>query len=56
VSQHATRSTYTWVPQQRWDRQWTDAELYKKYGITEAEQEFIGSLIRPMSPPTGSNE
>src|SRR5262249_54029613 len=56
VSQHATRATYTWVPQQRWDRQWTDAELYEKYGITEDEQAFIESLIRPINPPTGSDE
>jgi len=56
VSQHATRATYTWVPQQSWDRHWTDAELYKKYDITKGEQAFIESLIRPINPPTGSNE
>lgn len=47
VSQHATRSTYTWVPQQAWDRSWTDADLFQKYGITGDEQEFIESIIRP---------
>jgi site-specific DNA-methyltransferase (adenine-specific) len=36
------------VPQQSWDRQWTDAELYKKYGIAEDQQRFIESMIRPM--------
>ena len=56
VSQHATRATYTWVPQQRWDRHWADAELYEKYGITDDEQALIESLIRPMSLPTDSNE
>jgi len=56
VSQHATRATYTWVPQQLWDRHWTDAELYEKYGITENEQALIESVIRPMNPPTRSNE
>jgi site-specific DNA-methyltransferase (adenine-specific) len=48
VSQHATRATYTWIPQQRWDRHWTDAELYEKYGITGDEQAFIESMIRPI--------
>jgi len=48
ISQHATRSTYTWVPQQEWDRTWTDAELYKKYGITEAEQAYIEEMIKEM--------
>ncbi|MBV9766619.1 MAG: Eco57I restriction-modification methylase domain-containing protein, partial [Acidobacteriaceae bacterium] len=35
ISQHATRSTYTWVPQQPWNKVWTDPELYNKYDITE---------------------
>ena len=48
VSQHATRATYSWVPQQTWDRPWTDADLYEKYGITEDEQGFIESMIRPI--------
>ncbi len=48
VSQHATRATYTWVPQQTWDRPWTDEMLYKKYGITKSERAFIESIIRPM--------
>ncbi len=33
-----------WVPVQPWDRTWTDADLYKKYGITKDE-------IRPSSSP-----
>lgn len=48
VSQHATRSTYAWVPQQTWDRHWTDAALYDKYGITDDEQALIESIIRPL--------
>jgi hypothetical protein len=39
---------YRWVPVQPWDRTWTDADLYKKYGITKDEQAFIESMIRPM--------
>lgn len=48
ITQHATHSTYKWVPIQTWERTWTDAELYEKYGITAEEQAYIESLIRPM--------
>jgi len=48
ISQHATRSTYQWVPQQTWDRTWTDVELYKKYGITADEQAYIEAMIKEM--------
>jgi site-specific DNA-methyltransferase (adenine-specific) len=47
TTQHATRSTYTWVPQQSWDRDWIDAELYERYGITAEEQAHIEAMIRP---------
>jgi site-specific DNA-methyltransferase (adenine-specific) len=49
ISQHALRSTYSWVPQQLWDRAWTDDALYEKYGLTVEEIEFIESMIRPMN-------
>lgn len=48
ITQDATRSTYTWVPQQAWDRIWTDEVLYKKYGLTKDDITFIESRIRPM--------
>jgi site-specific DNA-methyltransferase (adenine-specific) len=48
ITQHALRSTYTWVPQQAWNKTWTDELLYEKYGITKAEARFIESMIRPM--------
>jgi site-specific DNA-methyltransferase (adenine-specific) len=48
ITQHATHSTYRWVPMQKWDRIWTDAALYEKYGITDSEQAYIESTIRPM--------
>ena len=49
ISQHAGRSTYTWVPRQTWDRIWTDAELYEKYGITPDEQAYIESMVKEMA-------
>ena len=45
ITQHATRSTYEWVPLQTWDRVWTDKALYEKYGLTEKEIEYIDSQI-----------
>lgn len=48
ITQHALRSTYTWVPQQSWNRTWTDEALYEIYGITSDEITFINSMIRPM--------
>lgn len=49
ITQHATRSTYTWVPQQTWDRTWTDEELYKKYGLSKDEISYIDASIRSKS-------
>ena len=46
ITQHATRATYTWVPQQAWDRVWTDDELYKKYRLSEDEIAYIEASIR----------
>jgi site-specific DNA-methyltransferase (adenine-specific) len=50
ISQHALRSTYSWVPQQTWDRTWTDEALYKKYNLTKEEIAFVESMVRPMEP------
>lgn len=48
ITQDALRGTYTWVPQQTWDRTWTDAELYKKYGLTQGQIDYIEAVIKPM--------
>lgn len=48
ITQHATRSTYLWVPMQTWDRLWSDQELYAKYGLNEQEIERIEYLIKAM--------
>lgn len=48
ITQHTTRDTYAWVPQQTWDREWTDDDLYRQYGITRDERAFIESLIKEM--------
>lgn len=48
ITQDATRSTYTWVPRQKWKTAWTDEKLYKKYDLSQDEISFIESMIRPM--------
>lgn len=47
-AQHVFRGMYRWVPVQAWDRKWTDADLYEKYGLTEAERAYVESFIKPM--------
>lgn len=47
-SQDTTRKVYTFVPTQDWSKQWTDADLYAKYGLTESEIAFTEQIVRPM--------
>lgn len=49
ITQNAFRSTYEWVPQQTWDRIWTDRALYEKYGLTTDEIAYIEAVIKPMN-------
>ena len=48
ISQHAPSKTYRFVPMQDFTKPWTDAELYKKYSLTDEEIAFIESMIKPM--------
>ena len=48
ITQDATRSTYTWVPQQSWDRLWVDTDLYKKYDLNQSEIDYIEAVIKPL--------
>ncbi len=56
ITQHATHSTYVWVPMQTWDRIWTDEVLYKKYDLTLEEQAYIESQVRAMEVDDGTAE
>lgn len=47
-SQNTTRQVYTFVPTQDWARQWTDDDLYRKYGMSGQEVAFIEKVVRPM--------
>lgn len=47
-TQHITQKNYVFVPQQDFNKKWSDEKLFKKYGITVEEVDFIKTLIRPM--------
>lgn len=47
-SQHVTRKVYAFVPTLDWSRQWTDADLYERYGLTRDEIDFIERIVRPL--------
>ncbi|MFZ1383243.1 MAG: Eco57I restriction-modification methylase domain-containing protein [Scrofimicrobium sp.] len=46
-TQHATRDVYAFVPDIPLDRDWTDALLYERYGLTDEEIAFIESQVAP---------
>lgn len=48
ASMNMSKSSYSFVPSQDFDKPWTDAELYDRYNLTEEEIDFIESMIRPM--------
>jgi site-specific DNA-methyltransferase (adenine-specific) len=45
ATQHATRDVYSFVPDLPLDQEWTDANLYKRYGLTKEEITFIESQV-----------
>lgn len=47
-TQHASAKVYSCVPLQDFSKSWTDEELYKKYGLTQEEIDFIEENIQPM--------
>jgi len=56
ITQHALRSTYSWIPQQAWDRTWTDEDLFARYGITKKDQNYIESQVREMNSDESDDE
>lgn len=56
VTQNGARGVYQFVPLQDFSKPWTDAELYKKYGLTEEEIAYIEENIAPMTDDTTVSE
>lgn len=46
-TQHATKKVYELVPLQDFSKAWTDQELYRKYGLTQEEIDYIETMVRP---------
>ncbi|MBQ0123621.1 MAG: Eco57I restriction-modification methylase domain-containing protein [Bacteroidales bacterium] len=47
-SMNISKDTFRFIPVLDFSRGWTDEMLYRKYGLTEEEIDFIESMIRPM--------
>ena len=47
-TQNISKGSFAFVPVQDLSEPWTDVKLYKKYGISKEEVQFIESMIRPM--------
>ena len=45
---HLTKSTFIFVPIQDFQKNWTDADLYKKYNLSEDEIDLVETMIKPM--------
>lgn len=56
ITQDAFSHMYSWVPIQAWDQQWTDKILYKKYGLTKEEIDYIEAVIRRMDCNTEEDD
>lgn len=52
-TQHLYSERFAFVPNLPMDRAWTDEELYSRYGLSQDEQAFIESTIRPMEVTDG---
>lgn len=48
VGMNISIMNFRFVPWLDFSQTWTDAQLYKKYNLTQEEIEFIESMIRPM--------
>lgn len=47
-TQHANRNVYAFVPDIPLNCEWSDDKLYKRYGISKAEIDFIESTVNSM--------
>jgi hypothetical protein len=50
ATQHAARDVYAFIPDVPLDREWTDADLYERYGFSEEEIEFVEEQVKEMPP------
>lgn len=55
-SMHITKLNFQFVPLVSFDKSWTDDELIRMFCLSEAEFQYIDSLIRPVSLLEDSNK
>lgn len=48
-TQHLSKDRFSFVPDLDMSQEWTDEKLYQRYDITEEEQQFIESIVKPMA-------
>jgi len=51
IAQHNDAGRFAFVPDLEMDREWTDAELYERYGLNDDEIAFIESQVKEMPAP-----
>ena len=49
TSINVSKAVFKFVPQQAWSKEWTDEELFDKYGLSGEERAFVESLIKPFN-------
>src|SRR3546814_16566833 len=49
LTQHVTPDRFRFVPMLDMKRRWTDAQLYRKFGLTADERDYIERSIKPRS-------
>lgn len=47
TSINVSRNVFQFLPQQDWNRTWTDKDLLDKYDLTQEERDYIDSMIKP---------
>lgn len=50
IAQHNDAGRFAFVPDLSMDREWTDADLYARYGLTNDEIAFVESQVKEMPP------
>ncbi|MDO4507927.1 MAG: Eco57I restriction-modification methylase domain-containing protein [Candidatus Saccharibacteria bacterium] len=48
-TQHASGKVYSFVPLLSFKEEWTDEKLYKRYGISQSEIDFIETMVKEMN-------
>jgi site-specific DNA-methyltransferase (adenine-specific) len=48
ISQGLSNKVFEFIPMQNFNEEWNDEKLYKKYGLSQEEIDFIESMIGPM--------